>query len=60
MIANHPLRKSAIEILSKALLDSDHNLQGRDSHGFLSLEYLWTLHALGADLTVHMVEVVRK
>ena len=48
MIANHPLRKSAIEILSKALLDSDHNLQARDSHGSLSLEYLWTLHALGA------------
>jgi putative membrane-bound dehydrogenase-like protein len=53
LIANHPLRKSAIEKLSKALLASDQDIDNRvignrDADASLALEYLWTLHALGA------------
>ena len=43
LIAKHPLRSSCIPKLSQALLSSDSKISGQ-----LALEYLWTLHALGA------------
>jgi putative heme-binding domain-containing protein len=43
LIAAHPLVKSCIPRLKEALLAKDSKLSPR-----LALEYLWTLHALGA------------
>lgn len=42
-IAAHPLRNSRIESLAKSLIGMDSQSSSR-----LALEYLWTLHALGA------------